>query len=152
MKPLRPFTDFLKEGIVKKQSPNKQRAESLVNRAKDEYYSLRENVSKSGIHEKNANSIIKDAYDIIMELIRAKMMVDGFNASGSYSHEAEVSYLRELKFLEPEVQFINQLRYFRNGISYYGEKQTPEYAKRVVDFLEKIYLKLLRLLQLERLR
>ena len=58
---------------------------------KDEYYSLKENIAKTGIHEKNANSIIKDAYDIIMELIRAKMMVDGFNASGSYAHEAEVS-------------------------------------------------------------
>lgn len=146
MKPLKYFNDFLKEGIVRRQSPDKQRAESLLNGTKDEYDSLIEYVAKVGIHEKNANSAIKDAYDIIMELIRTKMLIEGFNASGLHAHESEVSYLRELKFPESEVQFANQLRYFRNGISYYGEKREPEYAKKVIDFLEKIYPKLLKLI------
>jgi len=41
-----------------------------------------------------------------MELIRAKMLIDGFNASGHGAHEAEVSYTRKVGFKETEVQFL----------------------------------------------
>lgn len=34
MKPLKSFKEFLEQGIVKKQSPNIQRAESLIQEAK----------------------------------------------------------------------------------------------------------------------
>ena len=46
-----------------------------------------------GIDDDNANSIVKDCYDIIMELIRAKLLLDGYSSSGQFAHEAEVSYL-----------------------------------------------------------
>jgi uncharacterized protein (UPF0332 family) len=99
-------------------------------------------VKKVGIDNSNANTFIKNAYDPMMELVRAILLTKGFNSSGSYAHEAEVAYLRELKFSEAEVQFANQLRYFRNGITYYGTKLDAEYAKKVLDFVRKIYPKL----------
>ncbi len=77
-----------------------------------------------------------------MELVRAKMLLAGYNSSGQGAHEAEVSYLRELKFSENEIEFANQLRYFRNGITYYGKVFGKEYALKVIDFLDKIYPKL----------
>ena len=79
-----------------------------------------------------------------MELIRAKMLLEGFNSSGKGAHEAEVAYLRELKFSESDVQFANQLRYFRNGITYYGKRFNKDYALKVLGFLDKIYKILLR--------
>ncbi|MFH0831832.1 MAG: hypothetical protein V1886_03130 [archaeon] len=142
MKPLKQFSDFLKEGIVKKQSPDKKRANSLKGESEDAYNFLMEVINKIGVNDNNANYIVKNAYDIFMEMVRAVMLTKGFNSSGSYAHEAEVSYLRELKFPEPEVQFTNQLRYFRNGITYYGIKHDSEYAKKVLNFLGKIYPKL----------
>ena len=80
MIPLKNFKEFLNQGIVKKQSPNKKRA--------------------------------------------------------------EVSYMKELEFSENEVRFMNEVRYFRNGIKYYGKIFTKEYADQVVEFLKKIEGKL----------
>jgi hypothetical protein len=37
---------------------------------------------------------------------------------------------------------MNSLRYFRNGILYYGERFDAEYAKKVLGFLEKVYPRL----------
>ena len=141
MKPLRQFKDFLDEGIVKKQSPDKKRADSLISESNEAYHFLMEVVDKIGVNGNNVNYIVKNAYDIIMEMTRAVMLVNGFNSSGSYAHEAEVAYMRELKFSEPEVQFANQLRYFRNGITYYGVKYDSEYAGKVLDFLGRIHPK-----------
>ncbi len=74
-----------------------------------------------------------------MELIRAKMLLEGYNASGFKAHEAEVSYLRKIGVRENEVQFVNQMRFFRNGMLYYGTIFDEEYAKKVIEFTKKIY-------------
>ena len=81
-----------------------------------------------------------------MGLVRAKMLLDGFKTTGQGAHEAEVAYLRELKFSEPDVQFANQLRYFRNGIMYYGKSFDAEYAQKVLAFLERCYLRLTKMI------
>jgi len=47
-----------------------------------------------------------------------------------------------LEYDEKDVQFLNQLRYFRNGIAYYGKSFEKDYAEKVVEFLDKIYPKL----------
>ena len=59
---------------------------------------------------------IEKMYDILIELIRAKMLKDGFKAHGEGAHEAEVSYMRKIGFNELDISFMNELRYFRNGI------------------------------------
>lgn len=142
---MKSFKEFLEEGVVKKQFPDKARAEDLIIESDKTFKSVIEIIEKIGINKINANTIIKESHDIIMGLVRAKMLLSGFNASGSGAHEAEVSYMRELNFNEDEVQFANQLRYFRNGIMYYGNKFDEEYAKKVYNFLIKINKKLLRL-------
>lgn len=145
MKPLKAFDDFLKEGVAKRQYPDKSRAEFLIKEAEKSFMSLKQIVEKLPINEENANSIIKLCYDVIMEAIRAEMLKNGFSASGLGAHEAEVSYLRNLKFMESDVQFLNQLRYFRNSITYYGKILDREYAEKVLKFLNKIYPKLMKL-------
>ena len=147
MKPIKNFEDFIKNGTVKKQSPDISRAESLVKDSEREYYFLAEIIKKIGIDDKNANTIIKVSYDIIMDLIRAKMLEKGFNATGIGAHEAEVSYLRELGFGENDVQFADQLRYFRNRIMYYGKILDKEYAEKVLGFMNKTYPRLRQMLK-----
>ena len=142
MKAIKRFDEFIKEGIVKKQSSDKSRAEFLINESDISLEGLKERIKKIGINEKNVNSIIKDCYDIIMELVRAKMLLDGYNASGFGAHEAEISYLRVLGFSENDIQFADQLRFFRNGILYYGTILDKEYADKVLKFINKIYPKL----------
>ena len=99
-------------------------------------------LNKIGLLDENANYFIENSYDILIELIRAKLLIDGFSSSGKGAHEAEVSYMRKLDFNESDVGFMNDLRYFRNGILYYGRNFDKEYGKKVLDFLKKIRPKL----------
>ena len=142
MRAIKQFEEFLREGIVRKQMPNKSRAEFLIKESGNNYNFLLELIDKIEIGNNNANTIVKICYDILMELIRAKMLLNGFNASGLGAHEAEVSYLRTLGFDENDVQFANQLRFFRNGMLYHGTILDKEYAEKVIDFVKKMYQKL----------
>jgi hypothetical protein len=139
---MKDFEEYIKEGIVKKQSPNISRAKSLIKESKNSYVVFKQITTKIGISDENSNYIIKNAYDIIMELIRAKMLINGFNASGKGAHEAEVSYLKTLNFNTNHIRTIDQLRYFRNGILYYGKQFDKEYAEKITNLLEIIYNKL----------
>lgn len=85
---------------------------------------------------------MKNCYDILMELVRAKMLLDGYGASGQGAHEAEVTYLRKLGFSEKDVQFADQMRFFRNGMLYYGTHLDKEYAENVITFAKMMYNKL----------
>jgi len=142
MNPLKDFKEFVSQGMVKKISPNKNRSDSLIKEAESKK-SFLESVIKSVPKEKvYPNFVVETCYDIIIEFIRAKMILDGFKSD---SHEAEVSYMAELGFSSFDVRFVNELRYFRNGIKYYGKMLDKEYADKVFDFLNKIYSKLKKL-------
>lgn len=147
MKPLKLFDDFIKEGIIKKQSIDRPRAQHLIEEAERKNRSLSKILDKIGLNDDNANDIIEYCYDIIISLIRANMLLNGYGSSGSGAHEAEVSYLRNLNISEKEVQFTNQLRYFRNGILYYGKNFDTDYGNKIMEFLNKIYPKLKTLTQ-----
>jgi len=91
-------------------------------------------------YKKNSNSIIKDCYDILSEVIRSKMNLLGYSASGQGAHESEISFSRKFIERENDVQFLNKLRYFRNGMIYYGSILDIEYAQKVFIFTKRIYL------------
>ncbi len=147
MKPVKYFNEFVKSGIVRRQNPNKSRARFLVKEAEQNYTYLLELIGKMGINNLNANDYVKKCYDILTELIRAKMLLGGLNASGFGAHEAEIAYLRNLGYKEQEVQFADQMRFFRNGMLYYGTILDKEYAEKVIEFTKINYLKLKRLIE-----
>lgn len=142
MRPPEDFKEYIKKGKIRKISPDKSRANFLIKEVENSMKGLKEMISKIGINEKNSNAIIKNCYDLIMELIRAKLLLKGYCSSGSYAHEAEVSYMKTLGFSENKIVFLNELRYFRNSITYYGKILNKEYAEKVLDFLNKVYPKL----------
>lgn len=71
------------------------------------------------------------------------MFTNGYNTNGQGAHEAEVAYTKIIGLNEKETQFIDQLRYFRNGILYYGKTLDKEYAEKVIEFMKKIINKLI---------
>lgn len=144
MRGIRPFKEFEKLRIVKKQAPDRSRSEFLMEEAERGYAYLLELIEKLGVNENNANDFVKSCHDIIMELIRAKMLMNGYNASGFGAHEAEVAYLRVLGFSEKDVQFADQIRYFRNGMLYYGTRLDKEYAEKVIAFTKEMFPKLMK--------
>ena len=142
MKPIKDFKEFIKNGVIKRISPDVNRALFLKKEGEKRKIFLNEIKKKIGLNDNNANYIVENSYNILSELLRAKMLTSGYSASGLGAHEAEVSFMRTLSFTDAEVIFMNDLRYFRNGILYYGKILDKEYAEKVLAFMEKIYLKL----------
>jgi len=136
------FKEYLDKGIIKKKNPDLSRAKDLFEEAERKFNSLNVIIEKIGLHDGNANDIIEYCYDIIINFIRSKMLSDGFGSFGQGAHEAEISYLRKLGFSEADVVVANQLRYFRNGIMYYGKRFDSEYAQKIIKFLNKIKSKI----------
>jgi len=142
MKPLRNFEEFIEDGTVAKTTANMPRAKSLTGEAERRKKFLNEMLEKIGMNDDNANYFIESSYDVLISLIRAKLLAHGFTSSGKGAHEAEVSFMRRLDFPENDVRFMNDLRYYRNGILYYGERFNADYGKKAVDFMERIFAKL----------
>lgn len=131
------FEEYVKRGTIRKSSINKPRAKFLINESQKTFNSLIKRLEVLGIDEDSANSIVKDCYDVLMELIRACILLDGYNSSGSYAHEAEVSYLRKMEFGDKDISFLNDIRYFRNSVTYYGKILTVDYANKTAEFTKK---------------
>ncbi|MEK6882129.1 MAG: hypothetical protein AABY22_21105 [Nanoarchaeota archaeon] len=145
MKILMRFEEFVSKGVVFKRTPENSRALFLFNESQRKYGSLNQILDKIGINELNAHEIIEYGYDILVYLLRSKLFSEGFSSTGEGAHEVEVSYMRNLGFSENDVLFMNQLRYLRNGIKYYGKILDKEYAEKVMSFLNRIYPRLLKL-------
>ena len=136
------FDDFMRLGTVKRQNPDKSRAKFLLLEAEQNYRYLLELVKKMGVENLNANDYVKKCYDILTELIRAKMLIQGLSASGLEAHKAEIAYMKVLNFDDRDIEFLNKMRYFRNGMLYYGTILDKEYAEKVIEFTKKNYSKL----------
>ena len=134
---LRTFEEYINVGMIKRITPNKARALSLVAESQKKKQFMELVLSKIEAKQVNQNFIIDSCYDIIIELIRAKMIMEGF--SSEKSHEAEISYMKKLKFQEKDIAFMNELRYYRNGIKYYGKIMGEEYANKVLEFMKENY-------------
>lgn len=139
---IKKFEDYLNEGIVKKITPDKQRSFSLKEEAIRKHQFLEKQQKLIEIDDENANEFVEISYNIIMLILRSKMLEEGFNSSGQGAHEAEVAFSRTMNLKESEIKLLDQLRYFRNGILYYGKRFDKEYAQKVIIFTEKIIKKI----------
>ena len=137
---LRKFEEYIKDRIVRKQTPNRHRALSLIKESQEKEDFLEVSLKTIPEEEMSANFIVDYCYDIVMELLRARMFMDGYNAGNS--HEAEVSYMIVLGFSEADANFMDEIRYYRNGTKYYGTILDMEYADKVKEFTGRISSKL----------
>lgn len=146
MRALGKFEEYVKTGTVRRRRPDIARARSLISEAEHRRTFLRELMQKIPVSSENANYFVEGAYDVVISLIRAKLLVDGYVSSGEGAHEAEVTYMRNLGFSERDTRFMNDLRYFRNSIKYYGKQFDQEYAEKVLEFMEQLYPRLTEIL------
>jgi len=133
---MRTFKEFLAQGLIKKKGKDEARAKSLVEGAEKRKKVMEKYLP---VNQETAVQITEECYDIIRELLEAKLSMEGYK---SYNHEAVVSYLEEIGFPKDEVIFVDKLREIRHGTKYYGKNVDLEYAKKVKDFLDLIYSKL----------
>lgn len=138
MKIIKNFEEFIKEGIVNRISIDSNRINNFLLESERKFFSLNKLIKCLGINDENANDYVEYCYNILMLLIRANMLKKGYSSSGKGAHEAEVAFARNLNLNEAEISFLDQLRYFRNGILYYGKRFDKEYAEKVIKFTKKI--------------
>jgi hypothetical protein len=142
---MKDFKEYIQQGIVRKQDPNMPRAQSLIEESKNKKQYLETTLKLIPKDNLNANVIIDQCYDIIIELIRAKLQLDGYNTG--QSHEAEVSYLTILGFSLHDAKSMDELRYYRNGTKYYGVILEMKYATQIILFMRQMHAKLIKILE-----
>jgi len=139
---MKSFEEFINEGVAKRVSPDKQRTKNLILESERKYNVLKDMIENMGIDDIKANDYIEYCYNIIMFSLRAKMLERGYTSSGQGAHEAEIAFALTIGFTESEILLLDKLRYFRNGILYYGKRLDKEYAEKVIEFTKRMYTKL----------
>ena len=129
---MKPFSYYLNEKLVKRASKDPALGRSLRETAEARLRFA----GSSDITTENARFVLEDAYEALREAIDAKLAEDGFK---SFSHEASIAYLMELRKLpEGEVHEIDRLRKIRNNSKYRGTSVSVEEGEKALDFAKKL--------------
>ena len=123
------FELYLKEGKVKRQTPDFELAKSLIEDSK----SRLEKIKKLDIKE-FSKIVFENAYDAIRDILDAVLAVDGYK---SYSHEASIAYLKKYAFDDSTLKELDDFRYLRNSSKYYGKDIPEENASGIIKFYQK---------------
>jgi predicted transcriptional regulator len=129
------FSKYLKEGLAKKVSIDKELAKSLLKVAR---FRL-EKAKKEKPADENAFFIVENCYEALKELIDAIMSLDGYK---SYSHEACIDFLKEFyaKQLGTSAIFtVDRYRKLRHDIKYRGILPSLEEGRNAVADIEPIF-------------
>jgi hypothetical protein len=131
---MKPFEYFLNQSDVKKCSPDKELAKSLI---KD----MSERIEKSLLLDTEVFSklIFENIYDALRDFCDAILALRGFK---SYSHQASIAYLEKENFDFPTIQELDKIRYKRNSSKYYGESISKKDAEEIKEFYLKLKKKI----------
>ena len=131
--------------MITKVRPDKQKLNSLKNMAKITL----ERLNKTDIEKYPSNTLI-DYYDIIHKLIEAIIVNEGIKIRGENAHYELIEYVaRKKKINEETRQFLQQMRDYRNRISYEGFMVHKNYIKLNKNKIQKIINNFLDFLDLE---
>ena len=98
-------------------------------------------------NEKNADFAVEDYYEVVKELLTAYFLKNGLRSS---NHQCLISYfLKENPDNEREAMLIQQMSFFRNRLTYYGEDIPEEFYEENKEEFEKIIKLILRLIDNE---
>jgi len=118
--------------------PDKEKAKSLKNMAQTTIERLKEtNTSKY------PSNTLKDYYDVIHELMEAISLTKGIKFKGDGAHQELIEYIvKEYNFSEQERIFLQQIRDYRNRISYEGFMINENFIisndKKIQEIIDKL--------------
>ncbi|MDO8340247.1 MAG: hypothetical protein Q7T16_06340 [Candidatus Burarchaeum sp.] len=122
------FQFYLDKGMVKKTAPNKESAAALMSRA----YARLGYVRAQKIGKDTAPFIFEGTYEVLREASQALMELKGYKP---YSHEAQISFLREFcGFPQHLISTFDRLRILRNKCMYGAAHISPETCKEALGF------------------
>ena len=123
---------------------DKEKAKSLLNMAK---------ISLNRLNEfdkfKYPTNTLTDYYDIIHKLMESLSLLKGIKIKGEGAHQELIDYIcKTYKFREPERIFLQELRDYRNRISYEGFNINKNYIQNNISRIEEIISRLIKLTNL----
>lgn len=121
--------------------PDKQKAKSLKETAKITL----ERLKGTNIEKYPSNTLI-DYYDVIRMLMEALTLIDGIKVKGEGAHKIIIDYVcKNYGFAESVRMFLQEMRDYRNRISYEGFTIQKNYIKTNLRKIEQIINQLLEL-------
>ena len=135
------FEYYLSKGLVKKRRKDTDLASSLVNSSRD-----RMKFSKE-IMKSRPRYALEMAYESVIELIEALLALEGLK---SWSHEANIVFLLKVGFIETDIARLDLSRRKRHSSKYYGISFTPEEAKEEIEYLGRVFNRILSKIKTER--
>ena len=128
--------------MIIKIAPDKQRAESLKVTAQITLQRLRETDK-----EKYPSNTLTDYYDILREFMEALTSLEGVKIKGEGAHKEIIDYVcNKHGFDFSTKQFVQEMRKYRNRISYEGFIVKASYVKTNTQKIENIIESLQKLL------
>lgn len=124
--------------MIIKIQPDKQKARSLKEMAKTTLERLKETRV-----EKYPTNTLTDCYDVIRKLMEALTSIEGVKIKGEGAHQEIIDYICEQYNLGEAIrQFIQELRDYRNRISYEGFMIKQSYIEKNYQKIEQIISRL----------
>lgn len=120
--------------MILKIIPDKEKAISLIDLSKVSF----ERLKNTDIIKYSANSLT-DYYDIIHKLMEAISFIEGIKIKGEGAHQELIDYIcKKYNISEANRIFLQELRDYRNRISYEGLNINPNYIKENRKRIEEI--------------
>ena len=122
--------------------PDKQKSEALKKMAKITL----ERLNQTKIEEYPTNSMI-DYYDIIHKLMESFSLRNGIKIKGEGAHQELIEYIsKEIPFDEQTRRFLQQMRIYRNRISYEGFNINKNYIlsnqRMILKIIKRLFERL----------
>ena len=130
------WEECIENTISIKITPNKQKAKSLIETAKERTKFLENNKIK----ESNARFILEGYYSSLTEIIHSLILLDGFKVT---NHVCLGLYLRDILKRKDLFLIFDDCRYKRNSIIYYGKYIDFDVAIDSIIKIKKIIKELL---------
>ena len=128
--------------MIKKIHPDKQKASSLKKMAEITLERLKETNM-----EKYPTNALTDYYDVIHKLMESLNLVRGIKIKGEGAHQELIDHIsKQHNFEEQTRQFLQQMRDYRNRISYEGFNIHKNYINLNKDKINQIIKKLFNML------
>ncbi|MBS3127291.1 hypothetical protein J4228_03940 [Candidatus Woesearchaeota archaeon] len=120
--------------MITKIKPDKQKAESLKKMAEVTL----ERLDNTDMEKYPSNTLL-DYYDVVHKLIEALTLREGIKVKGEGAHQELIDYVAKQKKIDEQMMvFLQQMRDYRNRISYEGFMINKNYIHLNKEIIKRI--------------
>jgi hypothetical protein len=124
------FESFIREGKVRRATPDKLMAASILKNTFDDLKFL----EQTKLTELSKRKLVSNYYDSLRSLLESISLLKGYKI---YSHEAFTYFLKDKLHQETLSIKFDRFRKIRNGLNYYGKSLELKEAKEIIQEIKR---------------